>query len=85
MKSEKRTIFWDHVFQHKAIMRLDPTGLYQKSYPGSEGVTFYRDLITNSEQKNKRASASAIFFFNFQMFTNVGIHARPIVTLIDSR
>ncbi len=21
------------------VLRLDPTGLYQKSYPGSEGVT----------------------------------------------
>ena len=37
------------------VLRLDPTGLYQKSYPGSEGVTFYRDLITNSEQKRKWA------------------------------
>jgi hypothetical protein len=24
---------------HKAGIRLDPTGLYQKSYPGSAGVT----------------------------------------------
>jgi hypothetical protein len=33
------------------VIRLDPTGWYQKSYPGSDGVTLKGILITLQKQK----------------------------------
>jgi hypothetical protein len=33
------------------VMRREPSGLYQKSYPGSDGVTLKGILITLQKQK----------------------------------